>query len=135
MSIKTARSELAAGITAASSLGVFGYARPPGAVGVLPAAIVQDPTSIRYHTTASRRTVVDLDVLVIVGRAGEQEASDRLDELVTYTNLPAAIEAITGASWSQIVVNELVGGYADFQQAGRIVGVAGSLSCRLTFTT
>jgi len=132
MTIADAREELAAGITA-GALGVFGYPRPPGAVGVLPAAIVQDPFRITYHETAGRRTVVELAVRVIVGRAAAQDQVARLDELVTYSNLPKLIEDITGGSWSSIAVTELAGGYADFAQGQQMIGVAADLTVRLTF--
>lgn len=134
MTIKAVRDELAAGITAATALGVFGYARPPGLVGVFPAAVVQDPNRISYHETAGRRTVVELAVRVIVGRSGVQDQVDRLDELITYSNLPKALEDITGASWTSIAVTESVGGYADFAQGKQIVGVAADLLVRLTLT-
>lgn len=133
MNLKTARNELAAGITAAA-LDVYGYGRPPGAVQHFPCAIVQDPSRIDYHPTMKRRTSVELTVRVAVSRQAAQDSSARLDELVSAGagGVPELLESLTG-SWSQIAVTELVGGYADLQQGNELVGVAADLNVLLTF--
>lgn len=129
MSIATVRDELAAGITATGS--AYGYARPPGQISTFPAAVVVDPTEITYHLAAGRRTRIRLPIRVIVARTAAQDAVVRLDELITYTELPADIEAITG-SWTDIAVLDSIGGYVDFRQADRLVGVAADLNVQIT---
>lgn len=129
--LRDARDELAAGITAGSA--VHGYPRPPGQVAVLPAAVVMDPRRIQYHTTAGKKTVVELVVRVIVGSQAAQDSVARLDELVSRSGIPAVLEAITGGSWHDLAVVELEGPYADFRQGDQRVGVAADLVCRLTF--
>lgn len=130
--LRIARDELAAGITA-GALGLQGYARPPGQVATFPAAVVLDPSRVRYHVSNGKRTEVELAVRVIVGRQASQDSVARLDELVSRSQLPALLESITG-SWHGLAVTELAGGYADFQQGGQIVGTAADLLCSLTFT-
>lgn len=131
MTIATARNELAAGVTA-GALGVYGYARPPGQIAKFPAAVVQDPTRIEYHTTLGRRSVVTLDVRVVVGRAAAEDQVAKLDELVTFAQMPALLESISG-SWLELAVTELAAGYSTFMQGGQAVGVAADLTCELTF--
>ena len=131
MTIATARDELAAGITAAA-IGVYGYARPPGQIAKLPAAVVQDPSRVVYHAAAGRRSVVTVDVRVIVGRSAAEDQVAKLDELVTYANLPATLEAVSG-SWLELAVTELANGYSTFMQGGTAIGVAADLTCTLTF--
>lgn len=130
--LRTARDELAAGITA-GELGVHGYPRPPGQIAVFPAAVVGDPISIDYHPTMKRRTTVELYVRVIVGAQASQDSVARLDELVSRSQLPALLESITG-SWSGLAVQELTGPYGRFMQGDQVVGVAADLRCALTFT-
>lgn len=132
MDLKAARNEIAAGIDA-DDLDVVGYARPPGQIARFPAAVVGDPSSIVYHGAAGRRVVVTIPVRVIVARTAVQDGTDLLDDLVSYDGLPTALEDIAGGSWEQLVVNELTGGYADFVQAGKPIGVTADLTCQLTF--
>ena len=132
MNVGAARDELAAGITA-GELGVHGYPRPPGAVQHFPAAIVQDPGRVNYHTAVKRRTTLELVVRVAVSRQAAGDSTAKLDELVSPGGVPDLLESIAG-SWSQLAVLELVGGYADLMQGTQLVGVAADLSCLLTFT-
>ena len=129
MNLRTARDELAAGI-AAADLELTGYPRPPGKVGRFPAAIVRDPTAIRYHTARAVRIEVDLPVFVLVSRSAAQDGTAALDELVS--SLPGVIDELTG-SWETIVAHELAGGYVDFAQASELVAVGAVINTRLVF--
>lgn len=132
MNVATVRNELAAGVKAADA-GIHPYPRPPGQVGAFPALIVRDPTLIRYHRTAGQSKRITLPVFVIVSRAAAQDGTEQLDTLVSPTGVPAVLEAITGASWEQLVVDELAGGYFDFVQGNQTVGLGAVLETSLTF--
>lgn len=132
MNIRTVRNELGAGATATGL--VHGYPRPPGQVAKFPALIVRDPTSVQYHRHAGESPSIDLPVFVVVSRTAAQDGTDTLDDLVSYDNLPTGLEQIAGASWRQLVVVDLAGGYLDFVQAGQTVGLGAVLNLRFTFT-
>lgn len=132
MNLGTARTEIAAGLDADGT--VIGYARPPGQIAKFPAAVVGDPSEIDYRAAYGKRVEVVLPVRIVVARTAAQDGTDTLDTLVSDTGLPAVLEAITGASWEQLEVGSLTGGYADFIQGGKPIGVTADLTVTLTFT-
>lgn len=128
MDLKAARERIASQAPA----GVFGHARPPGAVADFPAFVVGDPASIEYHSSYGGRTIVQLGIRVIVQRLGEQDSTDALDALLS--TLPAQLEAITPAgAWSEFTVTGMAGGYGRWLQGGRDVGLAADLTATLVF--
>ena len=111
--------------------GIAGHARPPGNVPTFPAYIVQDPSQIDYRPTMGDRQAATFAIRVIVARTDEL-ATAALDDLVS--ELPALLEAITpDGKWRQLAITEATGGYAEFPQGGRVVGLSADLTARITF--
>lgn len=114
-------------IAANPPAGVVGIARPPGLVGAFPCYIVGDPDSIIYQSSYGGRPLITFGVRVIVGRQASQDGTAELDALVS--TLPGHLAAIdAGGLWSELNVTELSGGYFDWTQAGKVVGLAADLT-------
>lgn len=131
MDLDAARTAIAA---AATAYGINGYPRPPGNVASFPAAVVQDPLEIEYHEAAASRHEALIGIRVIVSRSSEQESTVELDNLISYDELPAALEAATPTGYRELVVERCTGGYAAFAQSGNVVGLAADLTARVIFT-
>lgn len=115
---------------------VTGHARPPGALNDLPALIVLDPIDVTYHTAASNRHTATMPVRIVVSRTVEQDGTAELDDLVSYPQIPATLEAIDPAGdWVQLAVTEMADSYFDFAEAGNTVGLAADLLVTIIFTT
>lgn len=111
--------------------GIAAHPRPPGNVPTFPAYIVLDPSQIDYRPTYGDRQAATVGIRVIVGRADPLGAAE-LDDLVS--DLPAALEAIDpDGKWRQLAITEATGGYATFEQGGRVVGLSADLTARITF--
>ena len=136
MSIKAVRDLVAAGADAHADIAV-GYGRPPGDIADLPAVVVQDPTAIRYHTAMGARRVIEVPVRVIVPRDGEEDSTERLDDLLTYAELPATLEAIDGTGvWLQLVADDVIGGYFDVLDPDHdaVIGLGADIACTIVTT-
>ena len=127
MDLRAARDRIAAQHPA----GISAHPRPPGNVPQFPAYIVLDPAEIDYQPTMGDRQTATFGIRVIVGRADPLGVAE-LDDLVS--TLPALLEAITpDGKWRQLAITGLTGGYANFEQGGKTVGVSADLTARITF--
>lgn len=121
-------------IAAQHPAGIQGHARPPGSIATFPCYVVGDPTSIDYRSTMGGRIVVTLPIRVIVARFAEQDNSGALDDLVS--DIPDQLEAITpdpAGLWQPrgLYIEQLTGGYFDYQQGRELVGIAADLTAHV----
>ena len=127
MDLRAARDRIAAQHPA----GIAGHARPPALVPQFPAYVIGDPTEIDYHPTMGDRQSAVLPIEVIVGRADPLGVAE-LDDLVS--TLPDQLDAIApDGKWRKFAITGLTGGYRDFPQGGKVVGVVATLTARITF--
>lgn len=116
-------------IAAQHPAGIMAYPRPPAAIGHLPCYVVRDPTRINYRSTMGGTVTVTFPVRVIVARIAAQDNSPALDDLLS--TLPADLQAITpGGLWQPrgLHVEEMTGGYSDYQQGDQLIGIAADLT-------
>jgi hypothetical protein len=116
-------------IAAGAPSGVTGHARPPGLVASFPALIVGDPQEITYQSSYCGRPVVVLPVRLIVPRAAEQNDAAQLDALVS--TLPDLLAAISSELWSELNVTGMAGGYFDWLQGGKVIGLGADLTTEI----
>lgn len=131
MDIGAAREAIAAGLTATGL--VHGYPRPVGSITKLPAAIVLDPGPHQFHTAVARRHTSQIVVRVMVSRTAEQDTTKLLDDLVSFDQLPAAIEAIDSGEWVSLTVTGTRGEYVEVVQGGKTIGLGCDLICAAVF--
>jgi hypothetical protein len=122
-------------IAAAAPAGVTGYPRPPGHLPHMPALVVGDPVELEYHVAAKLRHEAIIPLRLIVSRSAEQDSTAELDTLISYDQVPAALEAAAPSGYTQIVIESCSGGYAEYVQDGRPIGLAADLTARVVFTT
>ncbi len=116
-------------IAAGAPAGVHGHPRPPGLVAAFPALIVGDPEQITYRSSYGNRPLVVLPVRLIVPRAAEQADAAQLDALIS--TMHDTLAGLSSDLWSELNVTGMTGGYFDWLQGGRPVGLGADLTTEL----